>query len=90
MPNEPARIHDLIEAFAVDCIREGDRNAQKLRYLQWFAEESIERLAARVVEYEHRVPIAARERNRPRSPFRVQLACEFVFVHDPRKVRWGL
>jgi hypothetical protein len=71
-------------------IREGDRNAQKLGYLQWFAEESIERLAARVVEYEHCVPIVARERNRQHSPFRVQLACELVFVHDPRKVRWGL
>jgi len=34
--------------------------------------------------------IAARERNGPHSPFRVQLACEFVFVHDPRKVRWRL
>jgi len=52
------------------------------------AEQSIERFAARILEYKHRASIATHERTRLHCPFGVKLTCERVFVLEPPEICW--
>jgi hypothetical protein len=70
------------------CTRERDRDAQKLSYIQWPAEQSIEGCATRVLEDKHRAPIATCEGKRPHRPQGIKLTCQRVFVLEPIDIRW--
>jgi len=75
---------------SVQRSRERDCDTQKFNYFQRFVQQSVERFAARILEYKHRVSIATRERFGPHRPVGIKLTGERVFMFDPRKIRWGL
>ncbi len=65
--------------------RGGDRNgdAEESRHLERPAQQSIERLAAGVLEHQRHATFARGERHRPRCPVRVEQSSERVFVFEP-------
>jgi hypothetical protein len=75
--NKPALMH------SADCIRERDRDAQELRYFQWSAEQSIERLASGVLEHQRHAIILATQRDWPRRPGSIKFSLERKFMFEP-------
>ena len=63
--------------------RERDGDAQELRHLQRPAEQAIERLAAGILEHQHRAAVVARKRERSHRPFSIKFGLEGIFVFEP-------
>ena len=63
--------------------RERDRDAQEMRYIHRPAKQSIERLAARILEHQRHAAVVARQRDRPRRPVGVKFVLERIFVFEP-------
>ena len=61
---------------------DADREAQEASHLHGRAEQPLERLAARILEHQHRPTAFALKRQRPRRPAAVQLVLQFVFVGE--------
>jgi hypothetical protein len=62
--------------------RQTDGNPYKLRQLQGSLKIAIERFAAWVIDYQRRAPFIANQRQRSRSPNRVELGPEVVFMFE--------
>ena len=58
------------------------REAQEASYLHWPAEQSIERLAAGILEHQHSVTAAGHEVQRLHRPCSIQLSLQSVFVGE--------
>ena len=75
---------DLAERF-----RQGNGYAQKARQIEWSVlvplKNPIQTLTTRVLKYEDRPPLMTSERERLSCPFRIDFACERVFVRKPPK-----
>src|ERR1700680_1251843 len=56
--------------------RERDRDVQEMRYLQWPAEQSIERRTARILEHQHHAVVVVRQRDWSRRPVSVKFSFE--------------
>jgi hypothetical protein len=63
--------------------RERDRDAQEMRYIQWTAKQSIERLTARILKYQRHAVVVMRQRDRSRRPVSVKFGFERIFVFKP-------
>jgi hypothetical protein len=61
-------------------LRERDRDAQELRYLQWPAKQPIERRAAGILKHQRHALVVARQRDRSCRPARVKFGFERGFV----------
>ena len=61
----------------------GDREAQEMRYVQWSAEQSIERLAAGILKHQRHAVVVARQRDRSRRPVSLEFGFERIFVLKP-------
>src|SRR5205807_3600960 len=66
-----------------ECACKRDSDAQEFLYLQRPTEQSIERLATRVLEHQRHPIVAVRERERPRRPTRVEISSKRVFMFEP-------
>jgi hypothetical protein len=60
-----------------------DRYAQEMRYVQWPAKQSIERLTARILKHQRHAVVVARQRNRPNCPVGVKFGFKRIFVFKP-------
>src|ERR1700722_3574956 len=54
-----------------------------MRYVQWPAKQSIERLTAGILEHQRHTVVVARQRNRPNCPVSVKFSLERIFVFKP-------
>ena len=59
-----------------------DRQAQEASYLHGRAEQTVERLAARILEHQHGPTGVAHELQRPHRPCPVELVFQLVFVSE--------
>jgi hypothetical protein len=59
-----------------------DSEAQEASYLHGPTEQTVERLAARIVEHQHGPTGVAHEGQRPRRPCPVELIFQLVFVRE--------
>ena len=50
----------------------------------------IERIAAGILEHEHRAAVVARKRERSRRPFRIEFVREGIFMLEPPEICRGL
>jgi hypothetical protein len=75
--NEAALMH------SANCIRERDRDAQEFRYVQRSAEQSIEWLAAGVLENQRHTIVLAGQRDWSRCPGSVEFGFEGKFMFEP-------
>jgi hypothetical protein len=77
----------MYEAVPMDlseCCRQADGHTQDAGQIERFPlasfENSIQRLAAGIFEYEDRPPFVTGERQRLGGPFKIDFGCERVFV----------
>ena len=61
---------------------DADGEAQKASHLHRFADQSLERFAARILEQQHRSSAFAPELERPRRPCGVEFVPQFIFVGE--------
>ena len=59
-----------------------DSQAQEASYLHGPTEQTIERLAAQIIEHQHGPTGVAHESQRPRRPCAVELIFQLVFVRE--------
>ena len=64
---------------------ERNRDAQKLRYSQWPAEQSIEDRTPGVLEYQRQAVAVAGKLDRLRRPGGIQVGSEGVFMFELRE-----
>ena len=69
--------------------RQADGHAQERRNLPRLSQEPIERLAAGVLEHEHRPTLATNQRERPSRPVGVKLVPKRIFVLKPLQDSWN-
>ena len=62
--------------------RNRDGQAQEASYLHGLTEQTVERLAARILEHQHGPTGVAHEVQRPRRPCPVELILQLVFVRE--------
>ena len=70
--------------------RQRDREAQESRQLQRLAEQSIEGIAAGILQHQHPAAVVADERQRPRRPGGIELLRESELMLELSKSRGGL
>ena len=66
-----------------DCAGQRRGDSEERSDLHRLPDEAIERLAACVVDHEHRLPALAQQFQWPQCPGTVQIALKFVFVRQP-------
>ena len=59
-----------------------DSQAQEASYLHGLTEQTVERLAAQIIEHQHGPTGVAHEGQRPRRPCPVELIFQLVFVRE--------
>jgi hypothetical protein len=62
---------------------ERDRDAQEMRYVQWPAKQSIERLTAGILKHQRHAVVVMRERDGSHRPASVKFSLERIFVLQP-------
>ena len=72
-----------------DCAGQRRGDSEERSDLHRLPDEAIERLAACVVDHEHRLPALAPQFQRPQCPGTVQIALTFVFVREAIDVPEG-
>src|SRR5260370_24459278 len=65
-------------------LRERDRDAQEMRYLQGSAKQSIERRPAGILEHQRHAAVVMRERDWSRRAVSIKFGLERIFVFEPR------
>ena len=65
--------------------RNTDSDSQKLGHLQWMTKTLTQRLAARVIQHQHRPAIMADQIKRKNCPIGVKSGPERVFMLEPPK-----
>src|ERR1700692_3911692 len=63
--------------------RERDRDAQEMRYVQWPAEQSINRRTAGILKHQRQAVVVVRQRDWSRRPVSVKFGFERIFVFKP-------
>src|ERR1700731_1722342 len=63
--------------------RKRNRDVQKMRYMQWSAEQSIERRTAGILKPQRHAVVVVRQRDWSRRPVSVKFSLERIFVFKP-------
>ena len=74
--NKAARVH------LAERPREGDRDAQEMRYVQRSAKQCINRRTARILKHQRQAIIVVRQRDWSRCPVSVKFRFERIFVFE--------
>jgi hypothetical protein len=68
---------------ATERPRERDSDAQKMRYFQWSAKQSIKRRTAGIFKHQRQAVVVARQRDGSCRPASVKFGLERIFVFKP-------
>jgi hypothetical protein len=67
---------------SADRSRERDRDAQEFHYFQWSADQSIERLAAGILEHQRHAIVLPGQPDRPRRPRSIKFGFERILMFE--------